>query len=556
MELNKYSKRLTQDQTQPASQAMLYGIGLTDEQMNQPFVGIASTGYEGNTCNMHLNDLAVEVKKSVQSEEQVGLIFNTIGVSDGISNGTSGMRYSLVSRDIIADSIETVVGAHYYDAVVSVVGCDKNMPGAMIAMTRLNRPSILLYGGTIHSGNYCGKKLNIVSAFEALGEKFQGTISDEDYKGVIKNACPGAGACGGMYTANSMASTIEALGMALPYSSSNPAVSGEKVEECKEIGKAIKVLLEKDVKPKDILTKEAFENAITVLTVLGGSTNAVMHLIAMADAAEVELTLEDFQSITDKTPLLADLKPSGRFLMEDLHNVGGIPAVMKFLLAEGYLHGHCLTVTGKTVAENLAEVKDLQEGQEVIRPVSNAIKETGHLQMLFGNLAPEGSVAKITGKEGETFKGTARVFDDEFTAIEGIRAGKVLKGDVVVIRYSGPKGGPGMPEMLKPTSAIVGAGLGKDVALITDGRFSGGSHGFVVGHIAPEAQVGGPIAFVQDDDLIQLDAVNNTIDLLISDEEFTKRKAEWKEPPLKVSRGVLKKYAMSVQSASKGCVTD
>jgi dihydroxy-acid dehydratase len=556
MELNKYSKRLTQDQTQPASQAMLYGIGLTDEQMNQPFVGIASTGYEGNTCNMHLNDLAVEVKKSVQSEEQVGLIFNTIGVSDGISNGTSGMRYSLVSRDIIADSIETVVGAHYYDAVVSVVGCDKNMPGAMIAMTRLNRPSILLYGGTIHSGNYCGKKLNIVSAFEALGEKFQGTISDEDYKGVIKNACPGAGACGGMYTANSMASTIEALGMALPYSSSNPAVSGEKVEECKEIGKALKILLKKDLKPKDILTKEAFENAITVLTVLGGSTNAVMHLIAMADAAEVGLTLADFQRITDKTPLLADLKPSGRFLMEDLHNVGGIPAVMKFLLAEGYLHGGCLTVTGKTVAENLAEVNDLEEGQEVIRPVNNPIKESGHLQMLFGNLAPEGSVAKITGKEGETFKGTARVFNDEFTAIEGIRAGKVNKGDVVVIRYSGPKGGPGMPEMLKPTSAIVGAGLGKDVALITDGRFSGGSHGFVVGHIAPEAQVGGPIALVQDDDLIELDAVNNTIDLLISDEEFAKRKAEWKEPPLKVSRGVLKKYAMSVQSASKGCITD
>jgi dihydroxy-acid dehydratase len=556
MELNKYSKRLTQDQTQPASQAMLYGIGLTDEQMNQPFVGIASTGYEGNTCNMHLNDLAVEVKKSVQSEEQVGLIFNTIGVSDGISNGTSGMRYSLVSRDIIADSIETVVGAHYYDAVVSVVGCDKNMPGAMIAMTRLNRPSILLYGGTIHSGNYCGKKLNIVSAFEALGEKFQGTISDEDYKGVIKNACPGAGACGGMYTANSMASTIEALGMALPYSSSNPAVSGEKVEECKEIGKALKVLLKKDLKPKDILTKEAFENAITLLTVLGGSTNAVMHLIAMADAAEVELTLADFQRITDKTPLLADLKPSGRFLMEDLHNVGGIPAVMKFLLAEGYLHGGCLTVTGKTVAENLAEVKDLEEGQEVIRPVNNPIKESGHLQMLFGNLAPEGSVAKITGKEGETFKGTARVFNDEFTAIEGIRAGKVNKGDVVVIRYSGPKGGPGMPEMLKPTSAIVGAGLGKDVALITDGRFSGGSHGFVVGHIAPEAQVGGPIALVQDDDLIELDAVNNTIDLLISDEEFAKRKDDWKEPPLKVSRGVLKKYALSVQSASKGCITD
>ena len=556
MELNKYSKRLTQDQTQPASQAMLYGIGLTDEQMNQPFVGIASTGYEGNTCNMHLNDLAVEVKKSVQSEEQVGLIFNTIGVSDGISNGTSGMRYSLVSRDIIADSIETVVGAHYYDAVISVVGCDKNMPGAMIAMTRLNRPSILLYGGTIHSGNYCGKKLNIVSAFEALGEKFQGTISDEDYKGVIKNACPGAGACGGMYTANSMASTIEALGMALPYSSSNPAVSGEKVEECKEIGKALKILLKKDLKPKDILTKEAFENAITVLTVLGGSTNAVMHLIAMADAAEVGLTLADFQRITDKTPLLADLKPSGRFLMEDLHNVGGIPAVMKFLLAEGYLHGGCLTVTGKTVAENLAEVNDLEEGQEVIRPVNNPIKESGHLQMLFGNLAPEGSVAKITGKEGETFKGTARVFNDEFTAIEGIRAGKVNKGDVVVIRYSGPKGGPGMPEMLKPTSAIVGAGLGKDVALITDGRFSGGSHGFVVGHIAPEAQVGGPIALVQDDDLIELDAVNNTIDLLISDEEFAKRKAEWKEPPLKVSRGVLKKYAMSVQSASKGCITD
>lgn len=556
MELNKYSKRLTQDETQPASQAMLYGIGLTEEQMGQPFVGIASTGYEGNTCNMHLNDLAKEVKKSVQAEEQVGLIFNTIGVSDGIANGTSGMRYSLVSRDIIADSIETVVGAHYYDAVVAVVGCDKNMPGAMIAMTRLNRPCILLYGGTIHSGEYCGKKLNIVSAFEALGEKFQGTISDEDYKGVIKNSCPGAGACGGMYTANSMASTIEALGIALPYSSSNPAVSGKKIEECAEIGKAIKVLLEKDIKPKDILTKKAFENAITLLTVLGGSTNAVMHLIAMADTAGVELGLEDFQRISDKTPLLADLKPSGRFLMEDLHEVGGIPAVMKFLHEKGYIHGDCLTVTGKTVAENLAEVPSLQEGQEVIRPIENAIKETGHLQMLFGNLAPEGSVAKITGKEGERFKGTARVFDDEFAAIDGIAGGKVKKGDVVVIRYSGPKGGPGMPEMLKPTSAIMGAGLGKDVALITDGRFSGGSHGFVVGHIAPEAQVGGPIALVQDDDVIELDAVNNSMNVLISDEEFAKRKAEWKEPPLKETRGVLKKYAMTVQSASKGCITD
>ena len=554
--LNKYSKTITQDKTQPAAQAMLYGIGLTEEDMHKAQVGIVSTGYEGNTCNMHLNDLAKEVKAGVQNENLVGLIFNTIGVSDGISNGTDGMRFSLVSRDVIADSIETVVSAQWYDAVLAVVGCDKNMPGSVMAMGRLNRPSIMIYGGTIHSGKWKGESLNIVSAFEALGKKINNTISEEDFKGVIKNACPGAGACGGMYTANTMASAIEALGMSLPYSSSNPALSKEKSQECLEAGKAIKVLLEKDIKPKNIMTKKAFENAMTMVTVLGGSTNAVMHLIAMAHAVDIELTLEDFQRISDKTPLLADLKPSGKYLMEDLHAVGGIPAVMKYLLKNNLLHGDCLTVTGKTVAQNLANVPDLNKGQNVFLDVKDPLKPTGHLQVLYGNLASEGSVAKISGNEGDYFEGIVKVFDDEFETIEGIKKGEVESGDVVVIRYCGPKGGPGMPEMLKPTSAIIGAGLGNSVALITDGRFSGGTHGFVVGHITPEAYVGGTIALVKDGDTITIDAKNNTINVKVSDEELMKRKSEWKQPQPKVTKGVLYKYLQCVSSASKGCVTD
>ena len=554
--LNKYSKTITQDETQPAAQAMLYGIGLSEEDMQKAQVGIVSTGYEGNTCNMHLNDLAKEVKAGVQNENLVGLIFNTIGVSDGISNGTDGMRFSLVSRDVIADSIETVVSAQWYDAVLAVVGCDKNMPGSVMAMGRLYRPSIMIYGGTIHSGKWKGESLNIVSAFEALGKKINNTISEEDFKGVIKNACPGAGACGGMYTANTMASAIEALGMSLPYSSSNPALSKEKSQECLEAGKAIKVLLEKDIKPKDIMTKKAFENAMTMVTVLGGSTNAVMHLIAMAHAVDVELTLEDFQRISDKTPLLADLKPSGKYLMEDLHAVGGIPAVMKYLLKNNLLHGECLTVTGKSVAENLFNIPDLNKDQKVFLDVKSPLKPTGHLQVLYGNLACEGSVAKISGNEGDYFEGTAKVFDDEFATIEGIKEGDVKSGDVVVIRYCGPKGGPGMPEMLKPTSAIIGAGLGNSVALITDGRFSGGTHGFVVGHITPEAYVGGTIALVKDGDTISIDAKNNTINVKVSDEELLKRKSEWKQPQPKVTKGVLYKYLQCVSSASKGCVTD
>lgn len=555
-ELNKYSKRLTQDETQPASQAMLYGIGLTEKDMSKAQVGIVSTGYEGNTCNMHLNGLAEEVKSGVWKEELVGLIYHTIGVSDGISNGTKGMRYSLASREIIADSIEAVAGAHYYDGLVTVVGCDKNMPGALMAMGRLNRPSLMLYGGTIASGCYKDKKLNIVSSFEALGQKFAGTISDEDYKGIIKNSCPGAGACGGMYTANTMSSAAEALGMSLPYSSSNPAVSREKHKECLDAGKAIRRLLELDLKPRDILTKKSFENAIRLITVLGGSTNAVMHLLAIASSVDIDLSLHDFQRITDETPFLADLKPSGKYLMEDLHEVGGVPAVMKFMLENDMLHGDCLTVTGRTIAENLAEVPSLKEGQKVIREVSNPIKETGHLQMLFGNLAEEGAVAKITGKEGERFEGNAIVFDNEFAAIEGIGNGSVQPGHVIVIRYEGPKGAPGMPEMLKPTSAIMGAGLGKSVAMITDGRFSGGSHGFVVGHVTPEAQVGGTIALVQDGDPIVIDAVQNTIDLKIPDEELAQRRAKWNAPALKAERGALFKYAKTVGSASEGCVTD
>lgn len=556
-ELNKYSKTITQDTTQPAAQAMLYGIGLTEEDLKKPQVGIVSMGYEGNTCNMHLNELAKLVKQGTWDNDMVGLIFNTIGVSDGISNGTDGMRYSLVSRDIIADSIETVCGAQYYDALIAVPGCDKNMPGSIMAMGRLNRPAIMVYGGTIAPGHYKGKDLNIISAFEALGQKMAGQLDDADFKGIIQNSCPGAGACGGMYTANTMSSAIEALGMSLPYSSSNPALSENKKLECLEAGKAIRLLMEKDIKPKDIMTRQAFENGIVVIMALGGSTNAVMHLIAMAKSVDVPLTQDDFQVISDRVPLLADLKPSGKYLMEDLHNIGGVPAVMKYLLQEGFLHGDCLTVTGKTLAENLETVPGLNfETQKIILPVSEAIKATGHLQILYGNLAEGGSVAKISGKEGEKFTGPARVFDGEFELIDGINSGKIQPGDVVVIRYVGPKGGPGMPEMLKPTSAIMGSGLGKTVALITDGRFSGGTHGFVVGHITPEAFDGGTIAFVKDEDVIEIDSVNNTITLKVSDEETELRKKVWKQPLLKATKGILFKYAKHVKTAAEGCVTD
>lgn len=555
--LNKYSKTITQDPTQPAAQAMLYGIGMTDEQMNQPLVGIASMGYDGNTCNMHLNHLATYIKKEVNTNEMVGLIFNTIGISDGITNGTDGMRFSLVSREIIADSIESVVAGHYYDGLIAVPGCDKNMPGAIIAMGRLNRPSIMVYGGTIAPGKYQGKDLNIVSAFEALGEKIAGTISEEDYKNIIKNACPGAGACGGMYTANTMAIAIEALGMSLPFSSSNPAVSQEKIEECKSAGSYLKILLEKNICPSDIMTFEAFENAITVLIALGGSTNAVLHIIAMAKSVGISITQDDFQRISNKTPLIADFKPGGNYLMQNLHEKGGIPMVLKYLLQKGMLHGNCLTVTGKTLAENLENIIELDfEDQNIIRPIENPIKTTGHLQILYGNIATKGSVAKITGKEGEKFTGPARVFDGEKELIKGIENKQIKAGDVVVIRYVGPKGAPGMPEMLKPTSALIGAGLGKSVALITDGRFSGGTHGFVVGHITPEAHIGGAIACVQDNDIIELDAVNNTINLKISDEELKKRMDFFIAPKLKVTNGVLYKYAQLVKDASEGCVTD
>ncbi|MET6990740.1 dihydroxy-acid dehydratase [Sediminicola arcticus] len=556
MELNKYSKNVTQDPTQPAAQAMLHAIGLTDDDLKKPLIGIGSTGYEGNPCNMHLNDLSKHVKEGVNAGGAVGLIFNTIGVSDGISMGTYGMRYSLPSRDIIADSMETVVQAMNYDGLVTVVGCDKNMPGALMAMIRLDRPSILVYGGTIASGCLNGKKLDVVSAFEAWGEKVAGTMNEEDYKSVIHNACPGAGACGGMYTANTMASAIEALGMAMPYNSSNPATGTEKKDDCINSGKALQNLLEKDIKPSDIITRKSFENAIRLVTVLGGSTNAVLHFLAIAKAADIVFMLDDFQKISDTTPFLADLKPSGKYLMEDVHRVGGIPAVMKFMLENGMLHGDCLTVTGKTIAENLAEVPSLSEGQDVIRPLDNPIKPTGHIRILYGNLAEEGSVAKITGKEGLYFSGPAKVYDGEFLANDGIRNGEVSKGEVVVIRYEGPKGGPGMPEMLKPTAAIMGVGLGKDVALITDGRFSGGTHGFVVGHVSPEAQDGGTIGLLKDGDIITIDAEKNSISVDLSDDEIKARKAKWKQPSLKVSKGSLYKYAKTVSSASQGCVTD
>ena len=556
MELNKFSKRVTQDTTQPAAQAMLHAIGMTDEDFKKPLIGIASTGYEGNPCNMHLNDLSVHVKAGIAPHDMLGLIFNTIGVSDGISMGTPGMRFSLPSRDIIADSIETVVQAMSYDGVVTVVGCDKNMPGALIAMLRLNRPSILVYGGTIAAGCHKDKELDVVSAFEAWGEKVAGVIDEKEYKEVIRNACPGAGACGGMYTANTMASAIEVLGMALPYNSSNPAVSDQKIEECKALGPAMKNLLEKDIKPLDIVTKKSLENALRLITVLGGSTNAVLHFLAIAKAADIDLTIDDFQRISDSTPFLADLKPSGKYLMKDLHNIGGVPAVLKFMLEHDMLHGDCLTVTGKTLAENLASVPSLKENQDLFRPLDNPIKATGHIRILKGNLATGGSVAKITGKEGLRFVGPARVFNGEYDANDGICSGKVKKGDVVVIRYEGPKGGPGMPEMLKPTAAIMGAGLGKDVALITDGRFSGGTHGFVVGHIVPEAQEGGSIGLLEDGDVITIDAETNTLSVDLSDAEIETRKTKWVQPAYKFTKGVLFKYIKSVATASEGCVTD
>lgn len=557
MSLNRYSKILTQDPTLPASQAMLYGIGLTEKDMDKAQVGIVSTGFDGNTCNMHLNALAADVKTAVWDQELVGLIFNTIGVSDGISNGTGGMRYSLVSREIIADSIETVCGAHYYDALIAVVGCDKNMPGSVMAMGRLNRPAIMVYGGSIAGGNWKGRSLNIVSAFEALGEKIAGKLSEEDFKGIVQHACPGAGACGGMYTANTMASAIEALGMSLPGSSSFPALSPEKQQECRQSGVAIRRLLELDLKPRDIMTRKAFQNAITIVMALGGSTNAVLHLIAMARCVDIKLTLSDFQVASDKTPLLADLKPSGAFLMEDLHKIGGTPAVLKYLLEKGYIDGTCMTVTGKSLAENLEEIPSLSfTTQQVIHPVEKPLKRTAHLQVLYGNLASRGAVAKITGKEGERFKGKARVFDDEFALAPAIARGEITAGDVIVIRYVGPKGAPGMPEMLKPTSLIMGAGLGKSVALITDGRFSGGSHGFVIGHVTPEAHDGGLIALVNDGDWIEIDIPKHEVNLLVEEKVLSVRRSHFKARPLPVKSGVLLKYAKQVKTAAEGCVTD
>ncbi len=554
---NKFSRVVTKDDSQPAAQAMLHAIGLSEEDFDKPFIGIGSTGYEGNPCNMHLNDLSVKIKNSISATDYIGLIFNTIGVSDGISMGTFGMRYSLPSRDIIADSMETVVQAMSYDGLVTVVGCDKNMPGALMAMLRLDRPSVLVYGGTIDSGCYNNKELDVVSAFEAWGEKVSGKIDDREYKNVIKNACPGAGACGGMYTANTMASAIEALGMSLPYNSSNPAISNEKVSECAQIGSAMKLLIEKDIKPSDIVTKKSLENALRLITVLGGSTNAVLHFLAISRAANLDLSIDYFQEISDSTPYIANLKPSGKYLMKDLHKIGGVPSVLKYMLENKMLNGDCMTVTGKTIEENLSKIKspDLKSN-DIIFPLSNPIKESGHIQILKGNLAEQGCVAKITGKEGLKFSGPAKVFDSEFECLTAISESKVNKGEVVVIRYEGPKGGPGMPEMLKPTSAIMGAGLGKDVALITDGRFSGGTHGFVVGHIVPEAYDGGVIAIVENGDMITIDSENNQIFVDISDDEIKNRIKNWSKPDLKIKKGILYKYVKSVSNASSGCVTD
>ncbi|MGD1999372.1 MAG: dihydroxy-acid dehydratase [Desulfobacterales bacterium] len=554
--LNKYSQRITQPPSQGASQAMLYGVGLTDEDMGKGQVGISTMWFEGNTCNMHLNDLAAEVKKGVAAAGLVGMRFNTIGVSDGISMGTEGMSYSLQSRDLIADSIETVMRAHWYDANISIPGCDKNMPGCLMAMGRLNRPSLMIYGGTIRAGDHDGRKIDIVSAFQSYGEFIAGDIDEDTRRAIVRKSCPGPGACGGMYTANTMASAIEALGMTLPYSSSTPADSKEKRTECRLAGAAIRRLMEADIKPRDIMTRDAFENAITVVIALGGSTNAVLHLIAMARAVNVELTLDVFQSVSDRVPLLADLKPSGRFVQEDLHRAGGLPAVIRRLLDAGLMHGDCLTVTGKTLAENVVDLPDLSDGQEIIRPLDDPVKATGHLQILRGSLAPEGAVAKITGKEGTHFSGPANVFDSEEDMLKALEENRIHKGEVIVIRYEGPRGGPGMPEMLTPTSAIMGAGLGKDVALLTDGRFSGGSHGFIVGHICPEAQVGGPIALVENGDPITIDAESKRIDLNIGGDSLSERRRRWKALPLKVDRGALHRYIKNVRPASEGCVTD
>ncbi|MGD2076046.1 MAG: dihydroxy-acid dehydratase [Gammaproteobacteria bacterium] len=554
--LNRFSSRITGPRSQGASQAMLYGTGLKSEDLAKAQVGISSVWWEGNTCNMHLNDLAAKVKEGVQAAGLVGLRFNTIGVSDGISMGTEGMSYSLQSRDLIADSIETVMGAQWYDANIAIPGCDKNMPGVMMAMGRLNRPALMIYGGTIRPGHWKGRVLDVVSAFQSYGEYLAGKIDDGEREQIVAHACPGPGACGGMYTANTMASAIEAMGMSLPFSSSTPAVDAGKLEECLNAGHAVRRLLEQDLKPRDIMTREAFENAMAVVMALGGSTNAVLHLLAMARAVEVPLSIDDFQKISDRVPFLADLKPSGRYVMEDLHNVGGTPAVMKYLLAQGLLNGDCLTVTGRTVAENLEGLPGLKDGQDVVMPVDRPIKETAHIQILKGNLAPEGAVAKITGKEGLRFSGPARVYDCEEDMLAGLEEGEIRKGDVVVIRYEGPKGGPGMPEMLTPTSAIMGAGLGKDVALITDGRFSGGSHGFIIGHVVPEAQEGGPIGLVRNGDVITIDADTRRLDVAVSEEEMSARGAAWQMPPYKASRGTLYKYIKNVKNASEGCVTD
>ncbi|MEC7500460.1 MAG: dihydroxy-acid dehydratase [Planctomycetota bacterium] len=554
--LNRYSARITQPKSQGASQAMLFGTGLTMEDMGKPQVGIASMWYEGNTCNMHLDRLAAEVKQGVEASGLVGMRFNTIGVSDGISMGTEGMSYSLQSRDLIADSIETVMEAQWYDANVSLPGCDKNMPGCLMAMARINRPSLMVYGGTIRAGSWDNQKLDIVSAFQCYGEFLAGKITEQERTEIVRHSCPGAGACGGMYTANTMASAIEALGMSLPYSSSTPAEDPQKIEECRAAGAAILNLLQSDLKPRDIMTRAAFENAMVVVMVLGGSTNAVLHLIAMARAAGQSLTLDDFQNVSQRVPFLADLKPSGRYVQEDLHRVGGLPAVMRYLLEHDLLDGDCLTVTGKTLAENVASVPELAANQDVIRPIESPIKPTGHIQILYGNLAPEGAVAKITGKEGTSFTGPAKVYDSEELMLAALEDGAIVAGDVIVIRYEGPQGGPGMPEMLTPTSAVMGAGLGSEVALMTDGRFSGGSHGFIVGHVTPEAQVGGPIALIEEGDLITIDASQNTISVDLSDVKLAERKAVWSPPPLKATRGILHKYIRLVRSASEGCVTD
>ena len=554
--LNKYSSRVTQPRSQGASQAMLYGIGLTDADLQKPQVGICSMWYEGNTCNMHLDRLAAAVKEGVQASGMVGLRFNTIGVSDGLSMGTDGMSFSLPSRDLIADSIETVMGAQWYDALVTVPGCDKNMPGSLIAMARLNRPALMVYGGTIRAGHALGKPRDIISAFQSYGEYIAGVITDEQRLEIVRHSCPGAGACGGMYTANTMAVAIEALGLSLPYSSSTPAEDPAKADECRRAGAAVYRLLEQDLKPRDILTRKAFENALTMVMAVGGSTNAVLHLMAIAKAAQVDLKLSDFQQASDRVPLLADLKPSGKYVQEDLHSVGGTPAVMKYLLERGFLHGDCMTVTGKTLAENIESLPALQPGQQIIQTIENPVHSRGHIRILFGNLAPQGSVAKITGKEGERFAGTAKVFDSEEAMLAGLEKGEIGKGHVVVIRYEGPKGGPGMPEMLTPTSAIMGAGLGADVALLTDGRFSGGSHGFIIGHITPEAQEGGPLALVRDGDRISIDAVGCELRLEVDEAELAKRRSAWTAPAAKVTSGVLAKYMRLVKSASDGCVTD